>query len=51
MSVLRAWPASQQNIIDWGGGGRSSIDAPQAKFQTNDRSETGEAAFERSRQD
>ena len=34
---------------DWPGGGR--ITPPQANSQTNDRSETGEAALERSRWD
>ena len=50
MSMLtRAWPGSQPNAIDRGGGGR--ITPPQANSQTNDRSETGEAALERSRRD
>ena len=41
--LTRAWPGSQPNDIDAGRG--------QANSQTNDRSETGEAAFERSRRD
>ena len=40
VSAERHWP---------GGGGR--ITPPQANSQTNDRSETGEAALERSRRD
>ena len=36
------------NTIDRGGG---TYNASQANSQTNDRSETGEAALERSRQD
>ena len=47
--LTRAWPGSQPNAIDRGGGGR--ITPPQANSQTNDRSETGEAALERSRRD
>ena len=46
--LTRAWPESQPNAIDWGGG---RITPPQANSQTNDRSETGEAALERSRRD
>ena len=47
--LARAWPESQPNAIDRGGGG--AYNAPQANSQTNDRSETGEAALERSRRD
>ena len=46
--LTRAWPGSQPNAIDRGGG---RITPPQANSQTNDRSETGEAALERSRRD
>ena len=35
----------------WPGGGGGRITPPQANSQTNDRSETGEAALERSRRD
>ena len=48
-NLTRDWPGSQPNAIDRGGGGR--ITPPQANSQTNDRSETGEAALERSRRD
>ena len=48
--LTRAWPGSQPNAIDRRGGGRA-YNAPQANSQTNDRSETGEAALERSRRD
>ena len=47
-NLIRAWPGSQPNAIDRGGG---RITPPQANFQTNDRSETGEVALERSRRD
>ena len=46
--LTRAWPGSQPNAIDRGGG---AYNAPQANSQTNDRSETGEAVLERSRRD
>ena len=49
-ALTRAWPGSQPNAIDRGGGG-GRITPPQANSQTNDRSETGEAALERSRRD
>ena len=39
------------DAIDRGGGGGGRITPPQANSQTNDRSETGEAALERSRRD
>ena len=48
MNYLRVTRA-QPNAIDRGGGG--AYNAPQANSQTNDRSETGEAALERSRRD
>ena len=53
MSLTRAWPGSQPNAIDrgWGGGGAYNAPPPQANSQNNDRSETGEAALERSRRD
>ena len=44
-SLTRAWLGSQPNAIDGGG----AYNAPQANSQTNERSETGEAALERSR--
>ena len=50
MLLTRAWPGSQPNAIDRGGGGAYNA-PPQANSQTNDRSETGEAALERSRRD
>ena len=37
--LTRAWPGSQPNAIDRGGGGR--ITPPQANSQTNNRSKTG----------
>ena len=46
--LTRAWPGSQPNAIDRGGG---RYTPPQANSQTNDRSETGEAALERPRRD
>ena len=49
LRLTRAWPGSQPNAVDRGGGGR--ITPPQANSQTNDRSETGRAALERSRRD
>ena len=49
-TLTRARPGSQPNAIDRGGGG-GAYNAPQANSQTNDRSETGEAALERSRRD
>ena len=48
-SLTRAWPGSQPNAIDRGGA--YNAPPPQANSQTNDRSETGEAALERSRRD
>ena len=45
--LTRAWPGSQPNAIDRGGG--RITPPPQANSQTNDRSETGEATLERSR--
>ena len=48
-SLTRAWPGSQPNAIDRGGGAYNAP-PPEANSQTNDRSETGEAALERSRQ-
>ena len=47
-TLTRAWPGSQPNAIDRGGTYNAP---PQANSQTNDRSETGEAALERSRRD
>ena len=44
--LTRAWPGSQPNAIDRGGGS-----PPQANSQTNDRSETAEVALEGSRRD
>ena len=49
LRLTRAWPGSQPNAIDRGGG--RITPPPQANSQTNDRSETGEAALERSRRD
>ena len=48
-TLTRAWPGSQPNAIDRGGGAYNA--PPQANSQTNDRSETGKAALERSRRD
>ena len=47
--LTRAWPGSQPNAIDRGGA--YNAPPPQANSQTNDRSETGEAALKRSRRD
>ena len=47
--LTRAWPGSQPNAIDRGGA--YNAPPPQANSQTNNRSETGEAALERSRRD
>ena len=41
--LTRAWPGSQPNAIDRGGG--VIRPPPQATSQTNDRNETGEAAL------
>ena len=46
--LTRAWLSPQPNAIDWGGGGGRF---PQIIFQTKHRSETGEAAFKRTRRD
>ena len=49
--LTRAWPGSQPNAIDRGGGEAYNAPPGQANSQTNDHSETGEAALERSRRD
>ena len=51
LTLTRVWSGSQPNAIDRGGGGAYNAPPPQANSQTNDRSETGEAALERSRRD
>ena len=49
VDLTRDWPGSQPNAIDRGG--TYNAPPPPANSQTNDRSETGEAALERSRRD